>query len=174
MRAVRELRRAVSAVAAAAAALSLVVILSACTSEPSDTVPMPVPVPVTTSTATTAPTAAPTGAPDPDPVLLPGGTALANFEYFDFVNRRLLAVNDKPSSAAIVENLLNSGFDKGNLEVTPDKTSQLHRPADSIQFAVRTSNGCLVGQFQAGAYTSMVAPTVNGETCLIGVTSTIP
>ena len=158
--------------AVAVATTALVVLLSACTSEHNDTVPTP--VPVVTNTGTSAPSAAPTSAPGPDPVLLPGGTALANLEYFNFVNNKLLAVNSNPSTTAIVENLLNSGFEKSKLEVTADKTSQLHRPADSIEFAVRTSNGCLIGQFHAGLYTSMVAPMVNGEVCLIGATATIP
>lgn len=154
------------------ATIALVVLLTACANEPSDTVPAP--VPIGTNEATAAPTSTPTAPPAPDPILLPGGTALANIDYFNFVNRRLLSVNKNPSGAAIVENLVNAGFAKSDLEVTPDKTSQLHRPADSIQFAVQTSRGCLVGEFHAGAYTSMVAPTVNGEKCLIGETATIP
>lgn len=158
--------------AAATATIALLMLLTACAGELNDTVPTP--VPAATGTASAAPTSVPTAQPGPDPTLLPGGTALANLDYFNFVNTRLVSVNSNPSGAAIVENLINSGFEKSALEVTPDKTSQLHRPADSIQFAVRTSNGCLVGQFHAGSYTSMVAPTVNGERCLIGETATIP
>lgn len=162
--------RKVRGAAIAAAAVTLIALLAACGSESSDTVPMPVPVPTTSA----SPSGAPSSAPEDDPRLLPGGTALANFDYFNFVNNRLLAVNSNPSSAAIVENLLNAGFEKSNLEVTPDKTDQLRRPADSIQLAVRTSVGCLLGQFQAGVFTSAVGPPVNGSACLIGATETIP
>lgn len=160
----RRVRIAVTAVAA----VTLCTLLTACGSEPSDTIPMPVP------SASASPSASPGAKPRPDPVLLPGGSALANIDYFDFVNTRLLAVNPNPSSSAIVENLLNAGFAKADLEVTPDKTSELRRPADSIQFAVRTSVDCLLGQFQAGGYSSMVGPALNGGACLIGETETIP
>ncbi len=162
--------RKVRIVAIAVASVALCAMLAACTSGPSDTVPMPVPV----STTSASPSAAPTGAPEADPVLLPGGTALANLDYFNFVNARLLSVNANPSSSAIVENLVNAGFAVADLEVTPDKTDQLRRPADSIQLAVRTSAGCLLGQFQAGEFSSIVGPSVNGAACLIGATETNP
>lgn len=152
-----------------AATVALTAVLSACSSVQSDVVPMPVPV----TTASATPSGAPTSAPPADPVLLPGGSALANLKYFNFVNLRLLAVNSNPSSAAIIENLVNSGFDKSTLEITPDKTDQLRRPADSIQVSVRTSVDCLLGQFQAGNFTSAVGPPVNGTTCLIGATEDI-
>lgn len=141
--------------------------LAACSSGQSDIVPMPVP------TTSATPDAGATSAPKADPTLLPGGTALANVDYFNFVNNRLLAVNSEPSSAAIIENLINAGFAKGELEITPDKTDQLRIPADSIQVAVRTSKDCLIGQFQAGIYTSAVGPPVNGAACLIGATEDI-
>lgn len=158
--------------ATAVMAVTLCVVLSGCVGEQSDTVPVPMPVP--TSTASISPSEAPAPAPEKDPTLLPGGTALANRAYFDFVNGGLLDVNSNPSSAAIVENLVNAGFPKSDLEVTPDKTAVRRTPADSIQFAVRTSKDCLVGQFQAGAYTSTIGSPVNGGGCLVGETETIP
>lgn len=170
---VRESRRLRHA-AVVVSTLILAMLLSACTSEPSDTVPMPVPVPVVTNTATAEPSTEPTSEPKSDPTLNPEGTAFANLEYFNFVNMRLLSVNKNPSSAAIVQNLLNAGFDKSTLAVTPDKTIPLRRPADSVQFAVRIGDNCLVGQFHSGVYSSMTAPIVNGENCLIGDTVTIP
>lgn len=151
--------------------MTVCALLAACSGERSDTVPMPVPVP--TSTASPSPAATPVAEPDPDPTLLPQGTALANRAYFDFVNKNLLAVNANPSSSAIVENLINAGFSKSEIEVTPDRTTPLRGPADSIQFAVRTSKDCLVGQFKAGHYSSMVGPAINGEVCLVGDTKTI-
>lgn len=159
-------------VATGVAAVAVCALVAACAPERSDTVPMPVPVP--TSSASPTPAAAPTAEPDPDPTLLPQGAALANRDYFDFVNKKLVAVNANPSSSAIVENLINAGFPKKSLEVTPDRTTPLRGPADSIQFAVHTSKDCLVGQFKDGHYSSMVAPTVNGEACLVGDTQKIP
>ncbi len=144
-------------------------LLSSCAASFNDNVPMPIP----THTVSTSPSASPVAQPDPDPTLLPGGTALANFDYFNFVNKRLLAVNPNPSSEAIVENLINSGFSKDSLEVTADHTAVIRRAADSIEFSVRTSNGCLLGEFAAGGYTSMVGPLVNGTSCLIGETEPI-
>lgn len=164
------MRRAVRNAAIAVATVTLCTLLVACSSAPNDTVPMPVPMP----TASASPSAASAPAPDRDPSLLPGGTALANIDFFDFVNTRLLAVNSNPSSSAIVENLINSGFDKSDLEVTADTTPLLGLRADSIQFAVRTSSGCMLGQFQAGNYSSVVGPVINGETCLVGETVPIP
>lgn len=144
-------------------------LLSACDKTYGENVPMPVP----TVAASASSSASPSAEPDPDPTLLPGGTALANLDYFNFVNARLLAVNANPSSEAIVENLVNAGFAKSDLEVTPDRTKVIRRTADSIEFSVHTSNGCLLGEFAAGGYTSMVGPVVNGMSCLIGETETI-
>lgn len=143
--------------------------LAACGAGFDDTIPMPVP----TATVSASATASPAPEKEPDPVLLPGGTALANLAYFNFVNKRLLAVNSNPSSEAIVENLVNAGFSKRDLEVTPDRTPWVRSPADSIEFSVRTSEGCLLGAFASGHYTSMVGPPVNGDKCLIGETETI-
>lgn len=154
--------------ATAVVAVAVCTLLSACGSDRGDNVPMPVP----TKTASASPSAAP--APAPDPTLLPGGTALANLAYFDFVNAKLLAVNADPSTDAIIENLVNSGFAAGDIEVTPDKTDVLRRPADSIEFSVKSGEGCLLGQFQAGGYSSAVGEPADGGTCLIGATATHP
>ncbi len=138
--------------------------LAACAPERDNTVPMPVP----TSTASASPSAGPE--PEPDPTLLPGGSALANRDYFDFVNQRLLSVNKNPSHDAVVQNLVAAGFPKGDLEVTSDKTSELRRPSDSIEFSVRSGENCLIGQFEASKYYSTVGPALSGGRCLIGKT----
>jgi hypothetical protein len=158
--------RAVRSWAAATVAACLIVGLAACAPEREDIVPMPVP--------TVSSSASPSAEPDPDPTMLPGGTALANHAYFDFVNRRLLAVNKNPSSAAIVKNLVKAGFEKKDMEITDEKTSQLRRPSDSIEFSVRVGEDCLIGQFEAGGYHSIVGPALSGGRCLIGKTVPIP
>jgi hypothetical protein len=143
--------------------------LAACVPARDDTTPMPVPA----TTASASPSADPSAEPDPDPTMLPGGTALANRAYFDFVNKRLLSVNSNPSGEAVISNLVSAGFDKAAMEITPDKTSQLRRPSDSIEFSVRVGDSCLVGQFEANGYASMVGPVLSGGRCLIGKTEPI-
>ncbi len=143
--------------------------LSACASNRDNTTPMPVP----TTTTSASPNAEPQTGPDPDPTMLPGGTALANHAYFDFINQRLLSVNNNPSGEAIISNLVAAGFAKVDMEITPDKTSQLRRPSDSIEFSVRVGDTCLIGQFEASSYVSLVGPALSGGRCLIGKTEPI-
>ncbi|MBB5632381.1 hypothetical protein BKA04_000604 [Cryobacterium mesophilum] len=149
--------------------VALAVTLSACAPDRDNTVPVPMPVP----TSSGSPTPNPAAEPDPDPTLLPGGSALANRAYFDFVNKRLLAVNKNPSDQAVVTNLEKSGFAKKDLEVTPDKTSVFRAPSASIEFSVRVGDTCLIGQFKSGAYRSVIGPVVDGR-CLVGKTAPIP
>lgn len=130
---------------------------------------MPAPTP-SVSTSASAP---PEAEPAPDPTLLPGGTALANHEYFDFVNRRLLAANSHPGGREIIDNLVAAGFDKALMEVTPDLTDQLRQPVDSIEFSVRTDKDCLLGQVAGGQYHSAVGTVFTGGRCLVGETRTI-
>lgn len=141
--------------------------LAGCAPDRDATVPMPLP------TTPSSNTAAPTNEPDPDPTLLPGGTALANRAYFDFVNNRLLAVNSNPAGQAIIDNLVAAGFDKAFMQVTPDKTAVLRGPADAIEFSVRLHDDCLVGEFAGGAYRSIIGPVVSDGGCLIGTTRPI-
>lgn len=153
-----------------AVAVAIVVVATAlvgCSPDRETTIPMPIP------TATASKTAPPADEPDPDPTMLPGGTTLANREYFDFVNNRLLAVNSNPAGQAIIDNLVSAGFDKAAMQITPDKTSELRRPVDSIEFAVRLHDDCLIGQFVGGAYHSLVGPALTNGGCLVGKTRPI-
>jgi hypothetical protein len=159
--------RTVRGVSAMLAVVALAAGLTACAPDRGTTVPMPIP------TASSNGTAIPTNEPDPDPTLLPGGTALANRDYFDFVNNRLLAVNSNPAGEAIVDNLVAAGFDKAVMQVTPDKTAVLRGPADSIEFSVRLYDDCLIGQFAGGAYRSIIGPVLSDGGCLIGKTRPI-
>lgn len=151
--------------------VALGVTLSACVQDRENTVPTP----ISTADVSAQPSPEPdaTAEPTPDPTMLPGGTALANRAYFDFVNKRLLSVNKNPSDVAIVKNLVAAGFAKRDLEVTPDKTSELRRPSDSIEFSVRVGDSCLIGQFQSSKYASMVGPVLSGGRCLVGKTEPI-
>ncbi|MEO6941641.1 MAG: hypothetical protein ABI238_02845 [Terrimesophilobacter sp.] len=160
--------RVVRCLSLATVAVALCVALAACAPDRGNTVPVPMPVPTVSTSAS------PSAEPDAEPTMLPGGTALANRAYFDFVNQRLLAVNKNPSDLAIVSNLEKAGFAKAALEVTPDKTSELRRPTDSIEFSVLIGDSCLIGQFEANGYHSIVGPVLSGGRCLIGKTQTIP
>lgn len=153
--------------ATAAVIVVVATALVGCAPDRDTTVPMPVP------TSTASNTAQPTNEPEPDPTMLPGGTALANRDFFDFVNKRLLAVNSNPAGQAIIDNLVAAGFDKAAMQVTPDKTSELRRPVDSIEFSVRLHDDCLIGQFAGGAYHSIVGPVLTDGGCLIGKTRPI-
>lgn len=140
-------------------------LLAGCVADRGNT--MPIPVPAVSSSASASP-----GVAD-DPEMLPGGTALANRDYFDFVNNRLLAVNANPAGQTIIDNLVAAGFDKAAMQVTPDKTSELRRPVDSIEFSVLIGSDCLIGQFSGGAYHGLVGPVLSGGVCLVGKTRPI-
>ncbi len=146
---------------------ALAAMLTACAPDRGTTMPVPLP------TSSPHNTNAPSNEPDPDPTLLPGGTALANRAYFDFVNKRLLAVNSNPAGEAIIDNLVAAGFDKTAMQVTPDTTAVLNGPADSIEFSVRTIEDCLIGQFAGGTYRSLIGPVLSDGGCLVGRTRPI-
>jgi hypothetical protein len=129
--------------------------------------PMPVPEPSTSSSASAKPVAAEV------PKMLPGGTALANRGFFDYVNKKLFATNAKPGGKAIIDNLVASGFDKSAMQITPDKTSVLRLDADSIVFSVRIGTDCLIGQIGGHGYRSTVGPMLSDGVCLAGKTQSI-
>lgn len=132
-------------------------------------VPAPVPTAVPTSTAA-QPSATPTAAP---PALVEGGTAKENQPYFDKVNLDYIKVNGMGFGRNIAQNLINAGFRKQDLEVTADRTS-IDLQADSIILSVRLKGECLIGDFHAETYVSMVAPLLGTGGCLVGTTVPIP
>jgi hypothetical protein len=152
-----------TAVAAALAGLALAVALAGCV----PTTPAPVP------TQTVAmPTASSTPTAPAVPVLVEGGTAEQNQPYFDKVNLDLFASSGTGSSQGIVDNLAAAGFRKQDMQVTADHTS-LDLLADSTIVSVRLKGECLIGDFQASGYKSIVAPLLGTGGCLIGTTVTI-
>jgi hypothetical protein len=129
----------------------------------------PMPVPTNTPTAS----ASPKPVVDDTPRFLPGGTALANHAYFDYVNEQLFAKNARPGGKAIIDNLVAAGFDKSMMQVTPDKTAVLGLEADSIEFSVRAFDDCLIGQISGHGYHSVVGPVLAEGVCLAGKTRPI-
>ncbi len=110
--------------------------------------------------------------PERDPELLPGGSALANRDYFDFVNERLLERAPDAQGKAIIDNLVAAGFEKAAMQVTPDATPG-GLAVDSIEFSVLAGEDCLIGQVRSADYTSTIAPMLSNGACLVGKTRVI-
>ncbi|MFC0678413.1 DUF6993 domain-containing protein [Lysobacter korlensis] len=134
------------------------------------------PGPDTTPTdANAAPSAEPTPVPEttrPAPTLDPDGSALQNRDYFDYANERLVEEQDAPDGRAFIDNLIAAGFAREAMEVTPDRTAA-DLAADSIQFAVRIGDACLLGQYGDIGYVSHVTDALSTGKCLVGRTRPI-
>ncbi|RNE59128.1 DUF6993 domain-containing protein [Cryobacterium tepidiphilum] len=119
------------------------------------------------SPAPSSPVATPT--PTPIPSLDPSLSAEQNLAFFDMTVKAVLAKDPSASGAALVDALVVAGFDRGDMEVTPDRTTA-DLEADSIQFSVRFNGECIVGQRgpEDKGYHSMVAPLLGTGRCLLG------
>lgn len=106
------------------------------------------------------------------PELIEGGTAEDNLDYFVFRLEALVAQVSQPSSRQIVDELVDSGFAKGAMEVTADSTPTGSR-ADSILVAVKLDDGCLLGQVSDSGLASDTAPVLSTGRCLVGRTLSI-
>ncbi len=97
--------------------------------------------------------------------------AADDLDRFDAVNRAVIAADASAGGTAFVAALAEAGFDRRAIEVTSDTTT-LGEPADSIQFAVRVDDRCLVGQYggASGGYRSMGAAVLGTGGCLVGAT----
>ncbi|TFC01387.1 hypothetical protein E3O42_10615 [Cryobacterium adonitolivorans] len=130
----------------------------------------PVDGPAPTESAMASPT--PTEAAPP--ALVPAGTATENLPYFDSVITAALSADPNAAGRSYIDALVAAGFDKTKMEVTADATTK-GEPADSIQFSVNVTGGCLIGQHgpSTGGYHSVVAPLLATGTCLVGATRQI-
>lgn len=129
---------------------------------------MPVPTPSESS-----PTPTPTSTSiTTKPVLHPDGSAAANKQFFDLVNKEFNAAHGMSDGRSIIDNLVANGFVKTDMEVTFDTTA-LDIPVDSIVFSVRIKGECLIGQFSGAGYSGIQAPLLGTGTCLIGTTRPI-
>ncbi|MBX3093853.1 MAG: hypothetical protein KF680_04825 [Cryobacterium sp.] len=162
-------RRVVTAVALAVA---MVLSLTACLAESEHEAPPS----ATPSITPTAPSADPETRPDSEgdeaPDFLPDGTALANKDYFDYVNQVLFGQQPGVADIEILAMLEAAGFDGSAMEVTRGKTPT-GRDAEAIEFAVRAHDDCLIGQWGKNVYTSYIAPVLADGSCLIGNTLTL-
>lgn len=151
-------------------AVTVAVVLSV-TACAGDAEPMPTPSATQPGTSAT-----PSAVPEPEveeaPDFLPGGTALANKDYFDYVNRVLFDRRPGVPDIEILTMLEAAGFDRAGMEVTRGKTPT-GRNAEAIEFAVRAHDDCLIGQWGKNRYTSYIAPVLTDGSCLIGDTLTL-
>jgi hypothetical protein len=151
-----------------AAGVAVLLALTGCTGEkvatPSPSAP--------TSSAPASPT--PSASAPAAIALVPGGTAEQNLPYFDQVNRATLAANPNAKGRDFIDALVAAGFQKGDMQLTVDTTT-IGLKANSIQFAVRMGDTCLIGQngADAGGYWSQAVPVLPTGTCLIGQTRPI-
>lgn len=127
------------------------------------------PMPVPTSEPSSSPTG---GAVERDPVLRPGQSAAVNQQFFDFINEKYASANGMGDGRTIVDNLVASGFEKADMEVTPDTTA-INLAVDSIIVSVRINDECLIGQFSPSGYTGIVGPLLGTGRCLVGETRAI-
>ncbi len=146
--------------------------LAGCTGE------APEPAPATTeqpSASVVDPSVAPSPAPTAAaPVLVPGGSAPQNLPFFAQVVSGVWSGTEQVSGRAYIDALTAAGFDKSAMQVTADY-STIGNAAESIEFAVRLGDQCLVGQVgpSIGDPVTTVLPGLSSGGCLIGQTRTI-
>lgn len=104
--------------------------------------------------------------------LTPESTTEEARVVFDGTAQAVLAQGAGGDGRAVVDALVAAGFDKAAMQVTPDAT-WTGRAADSLQFAVRWGDDCLVGQIAGDAYAAQTAPVLGTGACLIGTTRAI-
>lgn len=102
------------------------------------------------------------------------GAAADNLPLFSSVTAAVWASEGRVAGRAYVDALAAAGFDKAAMQVTDDETT-VGNPAESIQFAVRWGDECLVGQVgpATGNPVTVVVPVLAEGTCLVGQTRPI-
>jgi hypothetical protein len=109
------------------------------------------------------------------PVFDANGTATQNLAYFNEVGHALLDNNQTAQSQGetIINWFVSHGFNKADMQVTPDKTS-IGLAAWNIEFSVEMNNTCLIGQAgNTGFQSYATTPVQPIGKCLIGTTRTI-
>jgi hypothetical protein len=145
------------ALACAVVAVAGAFVLAGCTA------PDPMPTPSSSRGATAVPTPTPT--PTPEPAF--DGTASDNPAYFDHLNRELIDAGGATGGGAFIDNLVEHGYPRENMEVTPDKTA-IGIGADNVVFSIRFGDTCLLGQWGNIGYTSLVSEVLSTGRCIIG------
>jgi hypothetical protein len=144
-----------------AAATGVLLLLAACTPQPTPTVSPP-------STPPSAPTA-------PSVALLPEGTAADNLAFFTATAQPVWESEQRGEGRAYIDALVAAGFDRDAMQVTNDQ-STVGNPVESLQFSVRWgATECLIGQVgpSTGQLVTQVMPQLAEGRCLIGATRPI-
>jgi hypothetical protein len=129
------------------------------------------PAPTQSSSAPT-PTATPTVTPTPLATFDPAGTAEQNLLYFQKIGHAKFSNHPNIKGKSIIDDLVAAGFDKKDMEITPDKTS-IGLAAWNIEFSVKMNGTCLIGQAGNVSFQSFAAPLLSTGKCLIGTTRKI-
>ena len=128
----------------------------------------------TPTTATAVPSASSTTSAVP--TYNANGTASDNLAYFNKVGQALFKSTQASAASSqgelIVNWFVDHGFNKSNMEVTPDKTS-IGLAAWNIDFSVRFGKTCILGQAGNVGFQSSVVPVLATGKCLIGLTRPI-
>ena len=154
-----------SVVLGTAIAAALLIVVTACTGAPA-----PMPVPTSSATASLDPGAQ--DLPDAVPVLRPGGTAVQNQLFFEYVLEQYRVGNGIGTADALVATLAAAGFDITTMEVTPEYTA-IGLAADSVVVSVQLGGECLIGQVFADHRVSLIVPPLATGRCLVGETHPI-
>jgi hypothetical protein len=130
--------------------------------------PTPVPTPAATHSSPSEVVAPPS--------YHPNGTAADNLTYFNKVGADLFKSTQASAASTqgqlIVNWFVAHGFNKANMEVTPDKTA-IGLAAWNIDFSVKFGKTCILGQAGNVGFQSSVVPILATGKCLIGQTRTI-
>jgi hypothetical protein len=107
------------------------------------------------------------------PEFVPGGSALENKPYIDYlVELKVNETGASPKVREVVELLIAEGFTAADIEFTPD-TSLISLPADSVTVAIRIDEECIIAQWGSDWYASSVEPVLVTGTCLLGTTESL-
>lgn len=133
------------------------------------------PTPATSSPPPTS-TDRPIGSDDPHQVIEfhPDGSAADNLPWFDEIGLGVVQGDSEAGGRDFIDALVAGGFDKTQMQVTRDETTQGTR-ADSLQWSVLFAGECLVGQYgpASGGYHGVVRPVLGTGGCLVGSTRPI-
>jgi hypothetical protein len=121
-----------------------------------------------------APTVAPSGTSTPNPIATfdPNGNAEDNLAYFQKVGHDKIGTHPDIMGKTIIDDLVAAGFNKSEMEITPDKTS-IGLTAWNIEFAIRMKGTCLIGQSGNVGFNATIQPMLSTGKCLIDSTRKI-